>query len=217
MSAYPNLMTSVGCFQRIQKFLLIRELEDQRILATSSKSSFEAMENDQSSGIQMQPVGIARAGVSPILLSVEGASFYIDKREAPILREISFGCTTSSLNIIVGPVGSGKSVLLRSLLGETSIAGGHIRLGTGSIAYCDQTAWLPNLSIRRIITGTQSGLVGDWYKTVLRICVLEEDLEQLADGDESLVGSGGVSLSGGQKQRLVSALICILNIAWDFY
>ncbi|KND89223.1 ATP-binding cassette transporter abc1 [Tolypocladium ophioglossoides CBS 100239] len=44
-----------------------------------------------------------------------------------------------------------------------------------------------------------------WYRKVLWACALEEDLAQLEDGDQSLVGSAGTALSGGQKQRVALA------------
>lgn len=42
----------------------------------------------------------------------------------------------------------------------------------------------------------------DFYKQVLRACNLEDDLDQLEHGDQTIVGERGVTLSGGQKARL---------------
>jgi len=39
----------------------------------------------------------------------------------------------------------------------------------------------------------------DHYSEVIRVCALEDDLKQLAFGDNTVVGERGVSLSGGQK------------------
>jgi len=72
-----------------------------------------------------------------------------------------------------------------------------------SMAYCDQTPWLENRSIRDNILG-QSPLDEKWLATVLEACALDEDVRMFPLGDLTLVGSGGVSLSGGQKQRVVS-------------
>ncbi|KND86291.1 ATP-binding cassette sub-family C member 9 [Tolypocladium ophioglossoides CBS 100239] len=44
-----------------------------------------------------------------------------------------------------------------------------------------------------------------WYRKVLWACALEEDVAQLENGDQSLVGSAGIALSGGQKQRVALA------------
>lgn len=45
----------------------------------------------------------------------------------------------------------------------------------------------------------------DLYKAVIFACDLEEDISHFPDGDQSLIGSKGITLSGGQKQRIVSS------------
>jgi hypothetical protein len=47
----------------------------------------------------------------------------------------------------------------------------------------------------------------DLYKQVVHACDLQKDFSQFPNGDETLVGSKGISLSGGQKQRVVSLVI----------
>jgi hypothetical protein len=39
----------------------------------------------------------------------------------------------------------------------------------------------------------------------LDICNLNQDISQLSDGDETLLGSRGVTVCGGQKHRIVSS------------
>lgn len=85
---------------------------------------------------------------------------------------------------------------------------GSILTSTSSIAYCDQTPWLQNISIRDNITG-QSPLDDKWLASVIRSCALDEDISMFPQGDLTIVGSGGVALSGGQKLRVVSEnLLC---------
>jgi ABC-type bacteriocin/lantibiotic exporter with double-glycine peptidase domain len=43
-----------------------------------------------------------------------------------------------------------------------------------------------------------------WYQRVIDACCLNHDLELLPHGDETQIGSGGLTLSGGQRQRVVS-------------
>lgn len=105
---------------------------------------------------------------------------------------------------IIFRVGSGKSTLIKSLLGETKIIDGSLQSTSGFIAYCDQTPWLMNASLKNNILG-QSEFDQRWYDTVTNACCLLEDFSALPRGDESLVGSKGYALSGGQKQRVVSA------------
>lgn len=40
------------------------------------------------------------------------------------------------------------------------------------------------------------------YRESLRVACMDDDLVQLRDGDETIIGEKGVNLSGGQKQRV---------------
>lgn len=79
---------------------------------------------------------------------------------------------------------------------------GVIQAAHESIAYCSQTAWLINGTIKDAICGPpgdDSALDGEWYERVVRACDLKEDLDQMPGGDQTVIGSRDVSLSGGQK------------------
>lgn len=124
---------------------------------------------------------------------------------------------TGSLNVIVGPTGSGKTSLLMALLGEMKLICGEIQIPGGfvrqnlrsdpltglteSVAYCAQQPWLVNDTIKQNILFA-SPYDERRYKAVIAACGLERDLEILDAGDRTLVGEKGISLSGGQKQRI---------------
>lgn len=74
---------------------------------------------------------------------------------------------------------------------------------TQGIAYCAQTPWMMNDSVRRNITG---GLDHDpkWFDQVLWLCSLTDDVKNMPGGELYIIGSNGVGLSGGQRQRVVS-------------
>ena len=40
------------------------------------------------------------------------------------------------------------------------------------------------------------------YEAVLKACALEADIQQMTEGDATLIGDRGVTLSGGQRARL---------------
>ena len=129
-----------------------------------------------------------------------------------------------ALSLILGPVGCGKSTLLKALLGELSEFRGTIgSVDLATVAYCDQTPWLQNETIRRIITGVSdndqtttkqaTGIDADenWYRAVIKACELEQDVAIWPEGDQTIAGSKGISLSGGQKQRIVGVLFFLLS------
>lgn len=119
------------------------------------------------------------------------------------MKVISVEVQPHTFALIVGPVASGKSTLLKSFLGETYLHSGTVRVaGMRHIAYCDQDAWTLNQTIRDNIVAF-SDYSESFYNKAVHACQLEEDLSHLPKGDLSKVGSQGISLSGGQKQRLV--------------
>lgn len=120
------------------------------------------------------------------------------------LTGVSFDVARGSLTLLVGPVASGKSTLLKSILGETYLLSGSVYFaGQDNVAYCDQDPWILNLSIRENIIGF-SEYFDSFYHATVRACQLEEDLRAFPDGDKSVVGSQGLTLSGGQRARIVS-------------
>ncbi|KAI6039827.1 ABC protein [Pisolithus marmoratus] len=102
------------------------------------------------------------------------------------------------LAAIVGPVGSGKSSLLQGIIGEMRKVSGHVSVG-GRVAYCSQTAWIQNTSLRENVLFGQP-FDEERYWRVIELSCLLPDLELLPDGDLTEIGERGINLSGGQKQ-----------------
>jgi ATP-binding cassette subfamily C (CFTR/MRP) protein 1 len=134
----------------------------------------------------------------------ENASCGWDRSKTPTLMNLNFKIKEGSMTMIVGPVSSGKSTLLKAILGETPAARGLQRSFFTEVAYCSQSAWLVNGTLRNnIVNG--SDFDPDWYNTVIQACDLETDISIMPLGDETIVGSKGLSLSGGQQQRVALA------------
>jgi ATP-binding cassette subfamily C (CFTR/MRP) protein 1 len=200
----PRFLAAIGCFQRIQAFLQTETKSDHRLLINSPENSesYHGLEADGDS-IELQPLQPVDSGADSVI--VRNGTFGWNASDEPILRDISFSIKASRLTMIIGPVACGKSTLLKALLGETPSSKGFIYVSTTEVAFCDQTPWIINGSIQRNILGF-SVFDGPWYSKVLHGCGLEEDLATFPMGDQSLVGSKGITLSGGQKQRLVGFL-----------
>ncbi|XP_044749788.1 probable multidrug resistance-associated protein lethal(2)03659 [Coccinella septempunctata] len=116
-----------------------------------------------------------------------------------ILRNINIKIEDSMLYGITGGVGSGRTTLLLSILGETSISG-HIHIN-GSISYASQEPWFIPGTIRQNILFGQP-LEQGRYSEVIRVCGLKTDLDLLPEYDRTIVGECGLCLSGGQKSRI---------------
>ncbi|KAI9439890.1 ABC transporter [Lactarius indigo] len=116
------------------------------------------------------------------------------------LKHIDIRVPRGQLVAIVGAVGSGKTSLLQGFIGDMRRTEGSVRVG-GSVAYCSQSAWIQNATIRDNICFGRAFEAERYWKAVHDAC-LEPDLDVLPNGDMTEVGERGISLSGGQKQRV---------------
>lgn len=116
------------------------------------------------------------------------------------IEEISFEIKTRQFCAIIGPVGSGKSTILYTILQELEIDKGELTVN-GVVSYSAQEPWLFEASVRQNILFTED-YDESRYREVIRVCALERDLELLPYADLTIVGERGISLSGGQKARV---------------
>jgi len=134
--------------------------------------------------------------------SLQGASFTWETTdgESPFqLHNLNLNLITG-LNVVVGPVASGKSSLLNALTGEMRKTAGTLSI-SGRKAFCSQTPWIRNASVRENIT-FGSIYEETWYAKVIHACALETDFKILPSGDQTEIGELGINLSGGQKARI---------------
>lgn len=116
------------------------------------------------------------------------------------LRNINFEIKSGELMIIVGRVGSGKSSVLMSILGELPLTSGQM-CTQGLISYAAQEPWIFAGTVREnVLFGKK--MDQKRYEEVLRVCSLDRDIKLFPMGDETIVGERGVSLSGGQRARI---------------
>lgn len=73
---------------------------------------------------------------------VRDASFGWGKDSETIVKDVNLKVQRGQLAIIIGPVASGKSTLLKGILGETPVASGLVQLRTSKISWCHQSVWL---------------------------------------------------------------------------
>ncbi|KAG0052208.1 Multidrug resistance-associated protein 1 [Gryganskiella cystojenkinii] len=118
----------------------------------------------------------------------------------PLLKSIDFKVEHGALTMVVGRVGQGKSSLISAIIGEMYKTEGRVVL-RGSLAYCPQSAWIINASVRDNILFGKS-FDQDKYDQVLEYCNLLPDLAIFPAGDLTEIGERGINLSGGQKQRM---------------
>ncbi|KAB5513252.1 ABC transporter-like protein [Coniochaeta sp. 2T2.1] len=188
MTIVPRGVAAFAGFARIQNFLLRPSLDDHRNEVPTASISGTA-----SSIVSVEPspaITITNLTIGDMV---------------PILANVSINTAEGSLTIISGPVGSGKSSLLRAILGQVAPILGSVGLSTRRIAYCAQRPCLPSGSMKDVIIGYSDIHDEQWHRQVIEACCLTEDLGSLAEGANTQIGSRGVNLSGGQRQRVALA------------
>ena len=133
-------------------------------------------------------------------IEVVNGTFIWTAVDEPVLQNINFKVPQGSLTGVVGKVGTGKSSLLSSVLGEIKKVNGEV-FKKGSVAYVSQEAWIQNSTLRdNVLFGKRYNKAH--YNRVIQACALETDLNILPGGDMTEIGEKGVNISGGQKQRI---------------
>lgn len=140
------------------------------------------------------------------------------KQEKTILSDIKVRIPVGAFIGITGVTGSGKSTLLRLILREfdllegSSISFGGVPLARLQLASLrKQLAWVPQEPI--LFSGTiadnirfarpDAGL--EQVEAAARMAAMHDDIDQLKEGYNTLLGENGINLSGGQKQRVMLA------------
>ena len=138
---------------------------------------------------------------------------YVD--ESSVLKKINLTINKGETIGVVGPSGSGKSTLIDLISGLHNPSSGeimvdgisifnNIRGWQDKIGYVGQTIFLKNDSIRENIAfGLSENKINN--KAIidsLKAAQLENFIDSLPEGLNTIVGERGVQLSGGQRQRI---------------
>jgi ABC-type multidrug transport system fused ATPase/permease subunit len=154
-------------------------------------------------------------GIDPLRrLEVRGLSHWFpDGGEG--LDGVDFEVERGSFTVVTGKIGSGKSTLVRALLGLVP-SDGEVRWNGKLVedrasffvpprsAY---TAQVPRLFSESLADNIALGqrVARERLREAVQLAVLEPDLERLEMGEQTMVGARGVKLSGGQVQRSAAA------------
>lgn len=141
-------------------------------------------------------------------------TFRYSPESQPVLREVSLVVNPGEFVAIVGPSGSGKSSIVRLLLGFESPEAGSVLYGGQDLATLDVRAVrrqigcilqngriIPGSILDNIAMGTACPLAD--AEEAARMASLDADLRQMPMGMFTMVAEG--LISGGQQQRILIA------------
>jgi len=151
-------------------------------------------------------------------LAFEHLSFRYQGASTDALRDVTFEVPAGSTLGLVGPVGAGKSTLLSLLTREYGPPADAIRLDGHDItripldtlraafAVVPQDAFLFSTTIHENLAYAVDGeLAPSRARDALLLAGLDDDVDTLPRGLDTVVGERGLQLSGGQKQRVTIA------------
>lgn len=145
-------------------------------------------------------------------LSVQNLNFRYPSGSNNIIENISFTAKQGEIIGITGPIASGKSTLGVSLLGLYPYIG-SIRIDGRELrdySEYERSQMIAHLGHRpqllsdTIYNNITLGNKVDISSVLEKVC-FDTDLKAMPEGENTLVGNGGIRLSGGQQARIALA------------
>ncbi|MBO1076006.1 thiol reductant ABC exporter subunit CydD [Roseomonas marmotae] len=152
-----------------------------------------------------------------LVVTFEGVGLTYDAARGAALSDLSFRVMPGETLVLAGPSGSGKSSVLRLLMGfrrpdtgriafngrdATALAPAELRRLS---AYVGQKAHLFRATIRENIALARPDATPAQVEAAARAARVTDFTADMPEGLDTLVGEGGFGLSGGQAQRVAIA------------
>lgn len=159
----------------------------------------------------------------PTRIEMKQLTFTYPTASQPSLNNVSFQLERGQTLGIVGKTGSGKSTLLKQLLRQYPLEADRLMVAGVPveqieidqmrrwIAYVPQEHLLLSKTIRENIALGKPNATHDEIARAVQMASFTEDIAQMPEGLETVVGENGVMLSGGQKQRLAIARALLVD------
>lgn len=139
------------------------------------------------------------------------------KKEQLTIKNMSFKVKANSTVAFVGKSGAGKSTVFSLLCKMYDINSGDITIDgisikeldkdsiRGNITIISQNPYIFNMSIRGNLRLVKENLTDEEMVEACKTACLDEFINSLPEGYDTMIGEGGINLSGGERQRLAIA------------
>lgn len=153
-------------------------------------------------------------------IDVERLAYTFNPARPALIRNVNFSAAAGESIGLIGPSASGKTTLVRLLLGLWRPQAGAIRLDGADVSRWDRGAlgqyvgYLPQDV--ELLAGTIGENIARFHSTsaaaasaaivsAAQLAHAHEMILQLPEGYDTQIGEGGAILSGGQRQRIALA------------
>ena len=139
------------------------------------------------------------------------------KSETPVLENVNFVIEPNTTVAFVGKSGSGKSTILSLISKMLEADGGEVLIDgvdikkldkdtlRRSISLVNQFPYIFDMSIKENLLLAKEDATDEEIERAIKDSYLNEFIDTLPNGINTVVGESGVKLSGGQRQRLAIA------------
>ncbi|MFC6294247.1 thiol reductant ABC exporter subunit CydC [Lactiplantibacillus daoliensis] len=153
-------------------------------------------------------------------LQVADLDFQYTAGNRQIFKHLNLSLTAGEKLALLGPSGTGKSTLLKLILGDLQPTNGSIQLNDVPISrlqneraklfgVLDQQPYLFNTSIMNNVRMGNPDATDEQVKAALKSVELAPLIESLPAGYDTVVEEGGARFSGGERQRIALARILL--------
>lgn len=139
------------------------------------------------------------------------------KPEQLTIKNMNFKIKANSTVAFVGKSGTGKSTVFSLLCKMYDINSGDITIDgisikeldkdsiRGNITIISQNPYIFNMSIKENLRLVKENLTDEEMIEACKTACLDEFINSLPEGYDTMIGEGGINLSGGERQRLAIA------------
>lgn len=155
-------------------------------------------------------------------LHMKGVTFHYDD-DTPVLSNVTVSLKRGEVVALIGESGIGKSTLMKLLLSIHSPNSGDLSLQCGTVtvpiscaarlffSYVPQGNTMLAGTVRENVTFFREDITDDAIYTALRLACLDEFVEALPKGLDTLIGEHGLGISEGQAQRFAIARALLME------
>jgi ATP-binding cassette subfamily B protein len=167
-------------------------------------------------------VGFSYPGAAEVsLASLESVATLDQRRNTPVLRDVSFTVEAGQTVALVGPSGGGKTTMTHLIArlydateGTVRVSGTdvrHLQLESlrDAVGYVTQDAHMFHDTIAANLRYTNPRATEDDMLAALEAAQIGDLVQALPDGLDTVVGERGYRLSGGERQRLAIARLLL--------